>query len=99
MKFLVFKTKKMLKKVILYEFEKFKLKVLFLNTCLPLEIRQKAYLQLQFLNIKFRKVRVQYRCILTNNVRFVIKFFKLSRFRLKVQFYKNYLVGLKKKSF
>jgi len=75
MKFLVFKTKKMLKKVILYEFEKFKLKVLFLNTCLPLEIRQKAYLQLQFLNIKFRKVRVQYRCILTNNVRFVIKFF------------------------
>jgi len=96
MRYLLVKVKKLLKKVINNEFEKLKLRVLFLNTCLPFEIRENAFFKLVFLNRKFRKSRVQYTCLFTNNARFVIKFFKLSRFQLKMQFYKNYLVGLKK---
>jgi len=96
MRYLVVKVKKLLRKVISNEFEKLKLKVLFLNTYLPFEVRENAFFKLVFLNRKFRKSRVQYTCLFTNNAKFVIKFFKLSRFQLKMQFYKNYLVGIKR---
>ena len=42
------RTKKMLLRIIFFEFEKLKLKICFLNTVLPFAIRQNAYLKLQF---------------------------------------------------
>jgi len=99
MKYLVIKIKKRIEYSYNYEFDKLKLKVLFWNTKLPFYIRQKAYVMLAYLNLKFRSSQIKYACIRTYRFKYVLKFFKLYRFQLKLQFYKNNFVGLKKKSF
>jgi len=99
MKYLVVKYKKMLFNFVKFEIEKLKLKVLFLNIKMPFLIRQKAYFLVNFFQKSVRLTKLQYRCLLTNKSRSVYKFFKLFRFQLKLQFYKSFLVGLKKRGF
>lgn len=98
MKYSFIKNRNILHLIITKEIWRLQYKYIFINCNMPFYIRQEAFFNLNELQYNSSLVRLRKRCFYTNKGYFVLKFFNLARFILKLWLYHNKLPGVRKGS-
>jgi len=96
MQYLKTKAHKIFKVVVEWELYRLILKYIIKNLFLPVWLRQYALISLAFLPLHSSTAFAHVRCIISNQSRSVLTFFKLNRFRFKFLNSKTDLTGIKK---